>query len=47
MEKETELVKFDYTASQLRAIVAETSGIIKVDIENKEELEIVKKGKLA
>lgn len=42
-----EIIKFDYTADQLRQIVAETSTIITVDIDNKQELALVKKNKLA
>ena len=44
---ETEIIKFDTTESQLRAIVAETIGIVNVDIENKEEIEKVKKSRIA
>jgi hypothetical protein len=44
---ETEITKFDYTASQLHAIVAETKDIKVVDLENKEEIEKVKKARLA
>lgn len=44
--EENEIIKFDYTAQQLREIVAQTSSIVKVDINNKEELAIVKRNKL-
>lgn len=45
--EENEIIKFDYTAQQLKDIVAETSSIVTVDIDNKEELAIVKKNKLS
>lgn len=44
---ENELIKFDPTETQLRDIVLETSNIINVDIENKEEIEKVKKARIA
>jgi hypothetical protein len=45
--EENEIIKFDYTAQQLKDIVAKTKSIVKVDIDNKKELAIVKKNKLS
>ena len=42
-----DIIKFDFTADQLRQIVSETSTITTVDIDNKQELALVKKNKLA
>jgi len=44
---EQELVKFDRTEAELKAIVAETASIVEVNIDNKEEIKKVKEARIA
>jgi len=44
---EKEITKFDITEATLRSMVEETKGIVNVDIDNKEDIEKVKKARIA